>query len=370
MKLNTTQEIIEDIKAGKMIILMDDEDRENEGDLILAAESVTPEAVNFMAKYGRGLICLTLTEERCRQLELPLMVGDNQDLHSTNFTLSIEAAQGVTTGISAKDRAVTVKAAVASDAAPSDIVMPGHVFPLMARPGGVLTRAGHTEAGCDLARLAGLEPAAVIVEILNEDGSMARRSDLEKFARQHELKIGTVADLIEHVIKNEKTVERMAKTLVATSYGKFSFYAYQETTGGQIHLALVKGEINPERPILIRVHMQDTICDMFSVISESCHSSLSNDLARIAEEQNAVLVVLRKIENENTLIKRIAELDGSGDNEEELAPDPKLFGVGAQILLDLGVRKMRVLGTPLKLNALSGFGLEVTEYVEHSKITS
>jgi len=369
MRLNSSEELIAEIKAGRMVILMDDEDRENEGDLIMAAEAVTPEAINFMAKYGRGLICLTLSEQRCKQLELPLMVGNSQDLHSTNFTLSIEAAKGVTTGISAKDRAVTIKTAVSAAAKPEDIVMPGHIFPLMARAGGVLTRAGHTEAGCDLARLAGMEPASAIVEILNEDGSMARRPDLEKFAKKHNLKIGTVADLIEHVIKHEKTVERMTKTLVNTRHGQFGFFAYQETTGGQVHIALVKGEISPDEPVLIRVHMQDTICDMFTIESDNCHSSLSNDLVRIAKEENAVLVVLRRIEEEGDLIKRIAELDDSAKIAEEAVPDPKLFGVGAQILLDIGVKKMRVLGTPLKLNALSGFGLEVTEYVKHSKIS-
>ncbi len=365
MKLNSPQELIADIKSNKMVILMDDEDRENEGDLIMAAEAVTAADINFMARYGRGLICLTLTEARCKKLDLPLMVGHNQDLHSTNFTLSIEAAKGVTTGISAADRAVTVKAAVAGDAKPDDIVMPGHVFPLMAQPGGVLTRAGHTEAGCDLARLAGLEAAAVIVEILNEDGSMARRPDLEIFAKEHGLKIGTVSDLIEYMIKHEKTVERITKTLIKTKFGKFSLLAYQETTSGQIHLALVKGEVDPDKPILIRVHMQDEVCDMFSITSDNCHSNLSSDLKRISKEENAVLVVLRQEENNNELIQRISEFNSQNTKEE--APDPKLFGVGAQILLDIGVQKMRILGTPLKLNALSGFGLEVTEYVEHSK---
>lgn len=367
MKLNSPEELIEDIKSHKMVILMDDEDRENEGDLIMAAQGVSAEDVNFMARYGRGLICLTLTEARCTQLNLPLMVKHNQDIHSTNFTLSIEAAAGVTTGISAADRAVTVQAAVAKEAKPADIVMPGHVFPLMAQPGGVLTRAGHTEAGCDLARLAGMEAAAVIVEILNEDGSMARRPDLEVFAKEHNLKIGTVSDLIEYVIKNEKTVERTTKTLIETKYGRFSLVAYQETPSGQIHFALVKGEIDPNQAVLIRVHMQDEICDMFSLLGDHCHSNLDNDLKRISQEKNAVLVILRKETNNRALIRRISEHNQPKAKEED-TPDPKLFGVGAQILLDLGVKKMRVLGTPLKLNALSGFGLEVAEYVEHSKM--
>src|SRR5690554_5976870 len=256
-RLNTTEEIIEDIKAGKLVILMDDEDRENEGDLIMAAECVTPAAINFMARYGRGLICLTLTEERCQQLRLPLMVDQNNSPYATNFTVSIEAAEGVTTGISAADRARTVQAAVAKDAKPSDLVMPGHIFPLKAKPGGVLNRAGHTEAGCDLARLAGFEPAAVIVEILNEDGTMARRDDLFKFAREHNLKIGTVADLIAYRIKHERTVERVAETELPTEYGNFRLYAYQDTVSNAMHFALVRGSVMPDEPVLVRVHVQN-----------------------------------------------------------------------------------------------------------------
>src|SRR5690554_2586648 len=261
--LNTTAEIIEDIKAGKMVILMDDEDRENEGDLIMAAECITPEAINFMARYGRGLICLTLTEERCEQLNLPLMVGQNNSPYATNFTVSIEAAEGVTTGISAADRAQTVLAAVAKDAKPADLVMPGHIFPLKAREGGVLNRAGHTEAGCDLAKLAGLEPAAVIVEILNEDGSMARRPDLEIFAKEHGLKMGTIADLIHYRLQNEPTVERVAECRMPTEFGEFRLVAYRDLLERELHLALVKGDIEPEESTLVRVHMQHTLCDLF-----------------------------------------------------------------------------------------------------------
>ncbi len=365
MKLNTPEEIIEEIRQGRMVVLMDDEDRENEGDLIMASTKVTPEDINFMAKYGRGLICMTLTRERCEQLKLPLMVsGINGSLHATNFTVSIEASKGVTTGISAADRAVTVQAAAAPNATAEDIVMPGHIFPLMAQPGGVLTRAGHTEAGCDLARLAGLEPSSVIVEILNEDGTMARRPDLEKFAQEHNLKLGTVADLIEYRIRNEKTVEPEATSDLETCYGSFHVTAYREAINDEVHLALVKGEVNPDEPILVRVHMLDTLCDLFSVEGEGCGRTLDKDMRRIAEEENGILLLLRKEEDYRDLIQRIRN-----HNQRDETPQPKMagdlrdFGVGAQILTDLGVRKMKVLGTPRKMHALSGFGLEVVETV-------
>jgi len=367
MELNSPEEIIEDIRQGKMVVLMDDEDRENEGDLIMAAAKATAEDVNFMARYGRGLICLTLTRDRCEQLNLPLMVtGTNSDLHGTNFTVSIEAARGVTTGISAADRAVTVQAATAPDATANDIVMPGHVFPLMAQPGGVLTRAGHTEAGCDLARMAGLEPSSVIVEILNEDGTMARRPDLEVFAQEHGLKLGTVADLIEHRIRNEKTVEAEVESDLETKYGSFHIKAYRESIDGEVHLALVKGEVDPETPVLVRVHMLDTLCDLFSVDGEGCGHTLERDMQRVSEEENGVLLLLRKEEDGRDLIERIRNHQ-QGSQSDSTKPTGELrdFGVGAQILLDLGVRKMRVLGTPRKLHALSGFGLELVETVSY-----
>ncbi|HHH48038.1 MAG TPA: 3,4-dihydroxy-2-butanone-4-phosphate synthase, partial [Gammaproteobacteria bacterium] len=248
MELNSIEEIVSDIRDGKMVILMDDEDRENEGDLIMAAAKVRPEDINFMARHGRGLICLTLTQERCEQLRLPLMVNDNNAAYATNFTVSVEAAKGVTTGISAADRAVTIQAAVAPDARPEDLVQPGHVFPIMAQPGGVLTRAGHTEAGCDLARLAGLEPAAVIVEILNEDGSMARRPDLERVAEAFDLKIGTIADLIRYRLENERSVERVAECEMRNDIGEFHLVTYRDRISGQVHFALVKGQIMRDRP--------------------------------------------------------------------------------------------------------------------------
>lgn len=367
MELNSPEEIIEDIRQGKMVVLMDDEDRENEGDLIMAADKVTPEDVNFMARYGRGLICLTLTRRRCEQLNLPLMVSGNGDIHGTNFTVSIEASEGVTTGISAADRAVTVQAATAADATADDIVMPGHIFPLMAQPGGVLTRAGHTEAGCDLARLAGHEPASVIVEILNEDGTMARRPDLEQFAEEHGLKLGTVADLIEYRIRNEKTVEAEAESDLDTQYGHFHIKAYREAIDGEVHLALVKGTVKADEPVLVRVHMLDTLCDLFSAEGEGCGRTLDRDMKRISEEENGVLLLLRKEDDSNDLIERIRHHNEGTRKAKAAAGGGELrdFGVGAQILLDLGVRKMRVLGTPRKMHALSGFGLEVTENVAY-----
>ncbi|MGB5788018.1 MAG: 3,4-dihydroxy-2-butanone-4-phosphate synthase, partial [Pseudoalteromonas nigrifaciens] len=262
MNLHSAEEIIADIKAGKMVILMDDEDRENEGDLIIAAEHISAEAINFMATHGRGLICLTMTQQRCEQLDLPLMVKNNGAAFSTNFTMSIEASKGVTTGISAADRARTVQAAIAKGAVPSDIVQPGHIFPIMAQPGGVLTRAGHTEAGCDLARLAGLEPSSVIVEILNADGTMARRPDLEVFSKQHDIKIGTIADLIEYRNLNETTIEQVAKCKLPTEHGEFDLVTYKDTIDGQLHYALVKGEIKQQAPTVVRVHLQSTFNDI------------------------------------------------------------------------------------------------------------
>ncbi len=260
------EEILADIAAGRMVVIMDDEDRENEGDLLMAASLVRPEDINFMARYGRGLICLTLTRERCQQLRLPLMVSDTDRVRSTNFTLSIEAAEGVTTGISAYDRARTVQAAVAPEATPEDLRQPGHIFPIMAQPGGVLTRAGHTEAGCDFARLAGLEAAAVIVEIMNDDGTMARRPDLEVFARTHVLKIGTIADLIRHRLRNERSVERIAEQCVATEFGEFTLLAYQDHVHRDVHLALVRGTIVADGPPpLVRVHLTDTLRDVLGI---------------------------------------------------------------------------------------------------------
>lgn len=360
-------EIIEDIRRGKMVIVVDDEDRENEGDLLMAAQCVRPEDINFMARYGRGLICLTLTRERCERLRLPLMVTGGQSKHGTNFTVSIEAARGVTTGISAADRATTIRAAVAVDAEPEDVVQPGHIFPLMAQAGGVLTRAGHTEAGCDLAGLAGLEPAAVIVEILNEDGSMARRQELEAFAEVHGLKIGTIADLIHYRMQHEKTVELLGESSLATEYGIFRLAAYRDKVGGDIHLALVKGEIRNETPVLVRVHMLDTLSDLFGAARDDVSWLMHDALRRIAAEESGVLVVLRKPNEAQELVDHLRNhrLLEQGAHLPRLPIQEELrtFGVGAQILADIGVGKMRVLGTPKRMHGISGFGLEVVEYV-------
>jgi 3,4-dihydroxy 2-butanone 4-phosphate synthase/GTP cyclohydrolase II len=349
-----------------MVILMDDEDRENEGDLLMAADCVRPEDINFMARFGRGLICLTLTQEKCRSLRLPLMVSDNRTGFGTNFTVSIEAAEGVTTGISAHDRAQTVRAAVKPDARPEDLVQPGHIFPLMAQPGGVLTRAGHTEAGCDLARLSGYSPAAVIVEILNEDGSMARRPDLEKFAREHGLKIGTIADLIRYRLDNEHTVERVAETRVETEFGDFHLVTYQDTVDNTIHLALVKGSPSPERPTLVRVHIRNTLSDTLGVRHELFSWPLRSALKRVSEEGEGVVVLLRKPESGRELVQQIIQLNKPHAAEEHPADERQVlrtYGIGAQILSDLGVRRMRVLSAPKKMHGISGFGLEVVEYV-------
>jgi len=368
MPLNTTEEIIADIRQGKMVILMDDEDRENEGDLIMAASQVRAEDINFMARYGRGLICLTLTRARCDQLQLPLMVSNNNAEYGTNFTVSIEAATGVTTGISAADRAVTVQAAVAPNATAEDVVQPGHIFPLMAQAGGVLRRAGHTEAGCDLARLAGLEPASVIVEILNEDGSMARRPDLEIFAKEHNIKIGTIADLIHFRVKHEKTLERAAACAFPSEFGDFQLIAYRDTIDNIAHFALVKGMPTEDEPTLVRVHLQSTLCDLPASLRPECGWPLREALKQIAQApENGVIVILNQQETTDDLINAIRDCQRH-DEGEKLTPnaeseDLRTHGLGAQILSDLGVRKMRVLSAPKKMHAISGFGLEVVDYV-------
>ncbi len=338
------EEILDDYRQGKMIILMDDEDRENEGDLIIPAAGVTKEDINFMATHGRGLICLTLTQERCEQLNLPLMVSQNNDTNCTNFTVSIEAATGVTTGISAADRAKTILDAVAPEAKPKDIVQPGHIFPLMAQPGGVLIRAGHTEAGCDLARLAGLEPASVIVEILNEDGTMARRDDLEIFAQKHNIKWGTIEDLISYRVENEKTIKRVSERDFDTQYGQFKLVSFLDSIHHETHLALVKGEITDDGVTCVRVHMENVLSDILQ--ERSLALSATDALKHIAAKDSGVFVLLRQNKGSN---------------------DVKTYGVGAQILSDLGVGKMRILGSPRKLNASKGFGLEVVEYITDGK---
>jgi len=359
--LSPIQDIIAEIRAGRMVVLVDEEDRENEGDLVLAADCVTPEAINFMAKHGRGLICLTLTEARCRQLDLPLMVRDNRSPHGTAFTLSIEAAEGVTTGISAHDRARTVQAAVAKNAKPSDIVQPGHIFPLMAQNGGVLVRAGHTEAGCDLAQLAGREPAAVICEILKDDGTMARLPDLVEFAKAHNLKIGAIADLIRYRSENETLVERIAEKDVSCVHGDFHLVGYREKTSGDVHLALVRGRIRPEEEILVRVHEPITVLDFLDCQSERHSFSVDRAMRTIARHGSGVIVLLRRASSTPDLV---AALQGDGEVARPAAKwDPRLYGTGAQILRDLGVRRMKLLASPRKMPSMAGFQLEITGYL-------
>jgi len=361
---NTIDEILEDLRRGKMAVIMDDEDRENEGDLIMAAECVRPEDVNFMARYGRGLICLTLTRERCRQLRLPLMVSDTDSTHRTNFTLSIEAAEGVTTGISAHDRAHTVKTAVAPNARPEDLRQPGHIFPLMAQPGGVLTRAGHTEAGCDLARLAGFSPAAMIVEILNEDGTMARRPDLEQFAKTHGLKIGTIADLIRYRLKNERSVERIYDEPVDTEYGALRLCCYEDHVNKTVHIALVKGDLNSAAPPLVRVHIKDTLRDVVGVNSEKLGWPLRAAMRRVAKESSGVIVILRPEESPRDFMASVRQLDAKPTLHGMGATVVRTYGIGAQILKDLGLKRMRVLSAPKQLQGLAAFDLEITSYVD------
>ena len=360
MTISSAQEIIAEIKLGRMVVLVDDENRENEGDLVLAAEFVTAEHINFMAKYGRGLICLTLTEARCRQLNLTKMVQKNGARMGTNFTVSIEAAEGVTTGISAADRARTVQAAVAKMAKPKDIVSPGHIFPLTAMDGGVLVRAGHTEAGCDLAQLAGAEPSSVICEILKDDGSMARLPDLIAFAAEHQLKIGTIADLIQYRAQTERLVERAAERLIQTPYGPMQLIAYHDKIAKETHLALIKGRPSPSQETLVRVHEPLSIFDLLD--RSSCSHSWNTLAAMqvIAEAEAGVMVLLHHQESGENIVDRILGADQPVRINQEL----RTYGIGSQILLDCGVGKMKLLANPRKMPSMAGFGLEVCGYLE------
>ncbi len=367
MTFNTCSELIEDIRQGRMVILVDDEDRENEGDLVMAAESVTPEAINFMTRYARGLICMPMSHELCEKLGLWLMVTENREAQRTKFTVSIDAARGISSGISAADRSVTIRKAVESGAGPADFVQPGHIFPLQSEPGGVLSRAGHTEASCDLARLAGFSEAAVVVEILNEDGTMARRPQLEVLAKEYGLKIGSIADLIHYRMLNEKTVLRMSECALPTRHGDFRLLAYQETLTQRVHFALVRGDIDAKRPTLIRVHVQDTLCDIIGSQRDDCGWPVSDALERIAKEDCGVVVFLRHEEKAEDLLTRVHNYHLKDQGQElpiyDSPEDLRTYGVGAQILLDIGVRKMRLLSAPKRLYGLSGFDLEVVEYV-------
>lgn len=367
MAFNTTEEILEDLAQGKMVIIVDDEDRENEGDLLMVASLTRPEDINFMVKEGRGLVCLTLTRERCKQLNLPLMISATDEEHRTNFTISIEAAEGVTTGISAYDRAHTIRTAVAPNAQPSDIEQPGHIFPLMAQPGGVLTRAGHTEAGCDYARLAGFEPAATIVEILNEDGTMARRPDLEVFAQKHGLKIGTIEDLIRYRVQNEKNIERIFEKDVQTESGQFHLVAYQEQAKHDVHLALVKGELTPDDTVMVRVHLENELCDLLALREPGCGWPLRSVMQRINEAGKGVIVILREPSQSQNLLKQLKGFESRPVVRENAPSSPaelKTYGIGAQILADLGVRRMQVMSAPRRLHGIAGFGLEIVGYIQ------
>jgi 3,4-dihydroxy 2-butanone 4-phosphate synthase/GTP cyclohydrolase II len=361
MSIAPIPELVAELAAGRMVILVDEEDRENEGDLVLAADHVTPEAINFMARFGRGLICLTLTRERCQRLQLPPMAPRNGTKHGTAFTVSIEAAQGVSTGISAADRARTVQAAVAREARASDLVQPGHIFPLQAQDGGVLMRAGHTEAGCDLAGMAGLTPAAVICEIMNDDGSMARLPDLLEFARVHGLKIGTIAALIEHRSRHESLIERAGKRPMATAQGTFDCTAFRDRAGG-LHLALTHGSWTADDEVLVRVHEPLSVIDLLDT-SVSRHSwPLPRALAALQSAPRGAAVLLNCGEDVASLVPMVLP-----PRDTVSAPrgqmDQRTYGIGAQILRELGIHRMRLLGSPRKMPSMTGYGLEITGFV-------
>ncbi|HSY30133.1 MAG TPA: bifunctional 3,4-dihydroxy-2-butanone-4-phosphate synthase/GTP cyclohydrolase II [Burkholderiaceae bacterium] len=364
MSISTTQEIVAELRAGRMVVLVDEEDRENEGDLVLAAEFVTPEAINFMAKFGRGLICLTLTADHCEQLNLPMMTTRNGTSYGTNFTVSIEAAEGVTTGISAADRAKTVQVAVARNAKPSDIVQPGHIFPLKAQKGGVLMRAGHTEAGCDFAELAGLTPAAVICEIMKDDGTMARLPDLIEFAQEHGLKIGTIADLIHYRSQHESIVERIAEREMHTVHGMFRAIAYRDKPSGGAHLALVHGDVVPHSETLVRVHQPVSILDMLETQVTTHSWNMASAMAAIKAAERGVMVLLNCEESADQMFAQFAALNDPSTRPQLRASrmDLRTYGIGAQILKDLGVCKMKLLASPRKMPSMTGFNLEVVGY--------
>jgi 3,4-dihydroxy 2-butanone 4-phosphate synthase/GTP cyclohydrolase II len=366
--LSSIPDIIEDIRRGRMVILMDDEDRENEGDLIIAAEAVTPEVINFFASEACGLICLPMTQDRARQLQLPLMVRDNRSQHETNFTVSIDAAQGRGPGISALQRAHTVQVAVSRDASPADIRSPGHIFPLVAKDGGVLRRAGHTEAGVDLARLAGFEPAALIVEIMNEDGSMARRPQLEAFAAKHQLRMGTIADLIAYRCLHEQSVERVAVKPVSTAQGDFTLHCFRDLVDETLHYALTLGELRPERDVPVRVQSLELLRDVIGTRLDGDRSwSLQRALARIAEEGvGAVVLIGQHVSREAQLaaIEAFPGLTPGAARDGQGQQNYRIIGTGAQILQQLGIGRMRLMSAPLRFNALSGFSLEVVDFLQ------
>ena len=361
--ISPVEDIVAEMRAGRIVILVDEEDRENEGDLVLAADHVTPEAINFMARFGRGLICLTLTRERCELLQLPPMTVRNGDKKGTAFTVSIEAAEGVTTGISAADRARTVQAAVAKDAKADDLVQPGHIFPLQAVEGGVLMRAGHTEAGCDLAAMAGCSPASLICEIMKDDGTMARLPDLQLFAAEHGLKIGTIADLIEHRSKVESLVEKLGSRTLNTAFGEFTAHAFRDKPARSVHLALVKGEWNPSETVAARVHEPMSLLDALEV-DRAMHSwSLDAALARVASEGKGVVVLLNCGESAEQLLSQFDGTARASHGPERGRMDLRSYGIGAQILRECGVHKMNLMGSPRRLPSMTGYGLEIVGYI-------
>jgi 3,4-dihydroxy 2-butanone 4-phosphate synthase/GTP cyclohydrolase II len=360
--ISPVEDIVADMRAGRIVILVDEEDRENEGDLVLAADHVTPDAINFMARFGRGLICLTLTRERCERLKLPPMAVRNGTKHATAFTVSIEAAEGVTTGISAGDRARTVQAAVAKNAVADDLVQPGHIFPLQAVDGGVLMRAGHTEAGCDLALMAGCTPSAVICEIMKDDGTMARLPDLQVFAAEHGLKIGTIADLIEYRSRNESLIEKIGTRTLNTAFGEFTAHAFRDVPSQGLHLALVKGQWSPVDTVMARVHEPLSVLDALEV-DRAMHSwSLEASLKRIAQEGKGVAVLLNCGESAAQLLAQFEGTARASQAPERGRMDLRTYGVGAQILRECGVHKMNLMGNPRRMPSMTGYGLEIAGY--------
>ncbi len=367
--ISPVQDIVAEMRAGRMVILIDEEDRENEGDLVLAADHVTPEAINFMARFGRGLICLTLTRERCEFLRLPPMAARNGTVYSTAFTVSIEAAEGVTTGISAADRARTVQVAVAAASQPHDLVQPGHIFPLQAVDGGVLMRAGHTEAGCDLALLAGCSPSAVICEIMKDDGTMARLPDLQVFAAEHGLKIGTIADLIEHRSRTESLVQKVGERTLQTAYGEFTAHAFRDGPSQAIHMALVRGQWQEDSVVPVRVHEPLSVFDALEV-NRAMHSwGLDTSLQYIAEQGCGVAVLLNCGESAEQLLAQFEGTARPAQAPERGRMDLRTYGVGAQILRECGVQKMQLMGRPRRMPSMAGYGLEITGYIPKEQNT-